>query len=80
MSTDHKHFIRHKLQQLAIWFLVITVVIYLYADTTDPIPVTLFSRLLIAAGIVAFLNIPLVKTIGQIYLKTTPDDADLDDV
>jgi len=64
---------------LAIWFLVITVVVFLYADDTDPLPVSIISRLLIAAGIVAVLNLPVVTAIGRIYLNTTPDDADLDD-
>ncbi|MBU2868125.1 hypothetical protein KO497_14185 [Pacificibacter marinus] len=64
---------------LCIWFVVITVIVYLYADDIEPMPVSLFNRLLIAAGIVVFLSIPFVKKIGRIYLNTTPDDADLDD-
>ncbi|AML53750.1 hypothetical protein RC74_18870 [Falsihalocynthiibacter arcticus] len=64
---------------MTIWFLVITVIIALYADETDPLPLSIFIRLLIAAGIVIFLNIPFVKAIGRIYLNTTPGDDDLDD-
>nr|WP_252729717.1 hypothetical protein [Pacificibacter marinus] len=67
------------MQVLCIWFVVITVIVYLYADDIEPMPVSLFNRLLIAAGIVVFLSIPFVKKIGRIYLNTTPDDADLDD-
>lgn len=67
------------LRKLAIWFAVITVVIILYADETDPMPVSIAGRLLIAAGIVIVLNIPFVKAIGRIYLNTKPDDGDLDD-
>ncbi|UTH46372.1 hypothetical protein [Loktanella salsilacus] len=62
-----------------IWFAVITVIVLLYADVTDPFPVSVGHRLLIAAGIVVFINLPWVKAIGRIYLRTTPDDGDLDD-
>lgn len=79
MSTPQKQFILRNLRNLIIWFLLITIVIVLYADDINPMPVNLFSRFLIAAGIVITLNIPFVKAIGRIYLNTTPDDADLDD-
>ncbi|WP_354668125.1 hypothetical protein [Pacificibacter marinus] len=79
MSAISRQFILRKLQVLCIWFVVITVIVYLYADDIEPMPVSLFNRLLIAAGIVVFLSIPFVKKIGRIYLNTTPDDADLDD-
>lgn len=42
-------------------------------------PLSVLSRLGIAAAIVAFVNIPLIRKIGHIYLHTTPDDDDLDD-
>jgi len=58
---------------------VITVVIYLYADDSDPMPVSLINRLLIATGVIVFLSIPVVQKIGRTYLNTKPDDADLDD-
>ncbi|SFN48110.1 hypothetical protein SAMN04487859_103128 [Roseovarius lutimaris] len=79
MSAISRQYVLRKLQMLCIWFVVITVAIYLYADDNDPMPVSLFDRLLIATGIVVFLSIPFVKKIGRIYLNTTPDDADLDD-
>ncbi|WP_236939987.1 hypothetical protein [Falsihalocynthiibacter arcticus] len=58
---------------------MIAVIVALYADETDPLPLNISIRLLIAAGIVTFLNIPLVKAIGRVYLNTTPDDGDLED-
>jgi hypothetical protein len=67
------------LGKLVIWFVVITVLILLYADETDPLPVSIVDRLLIAASVVVFLNLPIVKAIGRIYLNTTPGDDDLDD-
>mgnify|MGYP003680405264 CR=1 FL=1 len=67
------------LGKLVIWFVVITVLILLYADETDPLPVSIVDRLLIAAGVVVFLNLPIVKAIGRIYLNTKPGDDDLDD-
>ncbi|MEL7801681.1 hypothetical protein [Sulfitobacter pontiacus] len=79
MSAISRRNILRKLQLLCIWFIVITVVIYLYADDADPMPVSLLNRLLVAAGVVVFLSIPFVKKVGQIYLSTTPDDGDLDD-
>lgn len=79
MSAISRQYVLRKLQMLCIWFVVITVAIYLYADDNDLMPVSLFDRLLIATGIVVFLSIPFVKKIGRIYLNTTPDDADLDD-
>jgi len=79
VSAISRQYVLRKLQMLCIWFVVITVAIYLYADDNDPMPVSLFDRLLIATGIVVFLSIPFVKKIGRIYLNTTPDDADLDD-
>ncbi|MDO6723413.1 hypothetical protein Q4560_09060 [Celeribacter halophilus] len=78
MSTPQKQFILRNLRNLVIWFLVITIVIVLYADDINPMPVNIFIRFLIAAGIVVFLNIPFVKAIGRIYLNTTPDDEDLE--
>lgn len=79
MSANSKQYVLRKLQLLGIWFVVITVAVHLYSDDLDPMPVSLFSRLLIAAGIVVFLSIPFVKKVGRIYLNTTPDDAGLDD-
>jgi len=79
VSAISRQYVLRKLQMLCIWFVVITVAIYLYADDNDLMPVSLFDRLLIATGIVVFLSIPFVKKIGRIYLNTTPDDADLDD-
>lgn len=72
-------FILRQLGLILIWFAVITVIVLLYADVTDPFPVSVGHRLLIAAGIVVFINLPWVKAIGRIYLRTTPDDGDLDD-
>lgn len=72
-------FILRQLGFVMIWFAVITVIVLLYADVTDPFPVSVGHRLLIAAGIVVFINLPWVKAIGRIYLRTTPDDGDLDD-
>ena len=72
-------FILRQLGFVLIWFAVITVIVLLYADVTDPFPVSVGDRLLIAAGIVVFINLPWVKAIGRIYLRTTPDDGDLDD-
>ncbi|MCZ4350927.1 hypothetical protein O4H61_00215 [Roseovarius aestuarii] len=79
MSANSKQYILRKLRLLCIWFVVITVIIHLYSDDSSPMPVSLFNRLLIATGIVIFLSLPFVRKIGQIYLRTTPDDADLDD-
>ncbi|WP_245667768.1 hypothetical protein [Neptunicoccus sediminis] len=79
MRRPCKKTVISELRALAIWFVVVTVLIYLYADATDPMPVSITSRLLISTGIVAFLNLPFVKAIGRIYLNTTPDDADLED-
>ena len=79
MPKFSKQFVLRSLLILTIWFLVITFIIMLYADETDPMPVSIAVRFLISAGIVAFLNIPVVKSIGRIYLNTTPDDADLED-
>ena len=79
MSAISRQYILSKLQLLCIWFVVITVVIYLYADDSDPMPVSLLNRLLIAAGIVVFLSISFVKKVGGVYLNTNPDDDDLDD-
>jgi hypothetical protein len=67
------------LRGLVIWFVIITLVIILYADEATPMPLSIADRLLIAAGIVVFLNLPFVKAIGRIYLNTKPDDGDLDD-
>jgi hypothetical protein len=36
-------------------------------------------RLLIATGIVVLIHLRWVKAIGRVYLRTTPDDGDLDD-
>ena len=78
MSSNLKRPMVRYFRSLAVWFLVITVIISLYAESTDPMPVTILTRLMIAAGIVAFLSLPLVRKIGRIYLNTTPDDGDLD--
>ncbi|WP_237763525.1 hypothetical protein [Falsirhodobacter sp. alg1] len=78
MPTIPKLFILRTLRAIAIWFIVITVIILMYADDVDPMPISIFNRLLIAAGITAFFNIPVVKRIGRIYLNTTPDDGDAD--
>jgi hypothetical protein len=72
-------FILRQLGIVLIWFAVITVIILMYSDETGPFPVSVGHRLLIAAGIVVFVNLPWVKAIGRIYLRTTPDDGDLDD-
>ncbi|MBB3993008.1 membrane protein DedA with SNARE-associated domain [Sulfitobacter undariae] len=79
MPTTQKQFIFRNLRAVAIWFLVVTVLISLYAKSVDPLPVSLLQRLLIAVGIVIFCNIPFVRAIGRIYRDTTPDDGDLDD-
>lgn len=79
MPVNSKRYVLRKLRMLGIWFAVITIIIHLYSDDYDPMPVSLFNRLLVATGIVVFLSIPFVKKIGRIYLNTTPDDADLDD-
>ncbi|MDR6264345.1 MULTISPECIES: hypothetical protein [Rhodobacterales] len=79
MSKTTKQFVLRNLCALAVWFVVITFIIMLYADETDPMPVSIWLRLLISAGIVVFVNIPLVKSIGRIFLNTTPDDPALDD-
>lgn len=79
MPINFKKVVLRNLTIFAIWFVVITFLVLIYADETDPMPVSITSRLLIAAGIVGFINIPLVKTIGRIYLNTTPDEDDLDD-
>jgi hypothetical protein len=79
VSENSRQYILSKLLLLCIWLVVITVVIYLYADDVDPMPVSLLKRLLIAAGIVVFLSTPFVKKVGRIYLNTTPDDDDLGD-
>ncbi len=70
VSTPPKRFMPRNLRMLALWFLGITVVIVLYADDPDPMPVSIFSRLLVAAGIVAFLNIPFGSVDG---LDAPPD-------
>lgn len=77
-QVNRSPFWRH-LRLLAIWFVVITVIILLYAEQTEPMPVSIMGRLLIAAGIVVFVNLPFVRAIGRIYLITTPDAPDLDD-
>ncbi len=79
MSAMSKQGVLRHLRALSIWFVVITVVVALYADNVDPMPVSIVNRLLIAAGIVVFCNLPFVKKIGRIYLNTTPDEGDLDD-
>jgi len=79
VSANSKQYILHKLKLICIWFVVITVVIALYADETNPMPVSLITRFVISASIVAVTSIPFVRKIGRIYLNTTPDDADLDD-
>lgn len=79
MSAITRRYVLAKLQLLVIWLVVITVVIFLYADESDPMPVSLLNRLLIAIGIVVFVSLPIVKKIGRIYRDTTPIDDDLDD-
>ena len=79
VTTRSRQYVLGKLRLVAIWFLVLTVIIHLYADPTDPMPVSLVSRLLIALGIVAIASIPLVRKIGRIYRDTPPDDGDLDE-
>ncbi|WP_376873626.1 hypothetical protein [Albirhodobacter sp. R86504] len=76
--TSRPVLFRH-LRLLAILFLVVTVIIHLYADDADPMPVSTLTRLLIAAGILIVVNLPFVKAIGRIFLNTTPDDGPLDD-
>ncbi|UOA30881.1 hypothetical protein DSM110093_00641 [Sulfitobacter sp. DSM 110093] len=78
MTETPKHPLRRMLISLAIWFLVVTFVVLIYAKGDDPMPLSVLSRLGIAAAIVAFVNIPLIRRIGHIYLHTTPDDGDLD--
>jgi len=79
MTNAPNHPLRRILLSLAIWFFVVTVVVLIYAKGDDPMPLSFLSRLGIAAGIVAFMNIPLIRKIGHIYLHTTPDDGDLED-
>ncbi|HAC49962.1 hypothetical protein A3753_01610 [Sulfitobacter sp. HI0082] len=79
MTDIPKHPMRRLLISLGIWFLVVTFVVLIYAKGDDPMPLSVLSRLGIAAAIVAFVNIPLIRRIGHIYLHTTPDDGDLDD-
>ncbi|WP_394155082.1 hypothetical protein [Loktanella salsilacus] len=74
MNSILRHF-----GQVLIWFGIITVIIAMYADQISPFPVSIWHRFLIAAGIVVFINLPWVKAIGRIYLRTSPDDGDLDD-
>lgn len=79
VSTGQPQVVLRHLRLLAIWFVVITVIILLYAQETEPMPVSIMGRLLIAAGIVVLVNLPFVRAIGRIYLDTTPDEPDLDD-
>ena len=79
MTDIPKHPMRRLLISLGIWFLVVTFVVLIYAKGDDPMPLSVLSRLGIAAAIVAFVNIPLIRRIGHIYLHTTPDEDDLDD-
>ncbi len=79
MTETPKHPMRRLLISLAVWFLVVTFVVLIYARGDDQMPLSVLGRLGIAAAIVAFVNIPLIRKIGHIYLHTTPDDGDLDD-
>jgi len=76
MPNTQKLFVLRTLRAVAIWFLVVTVIISIYADSVDPLPVSIFKRLLIAVGIVIFVNLPVIKAIGRVFRDTTPDDSD----
>lgn len=79
MTATRRQRLFRLLRSIALWFLVITLVILLYAEQTTPMPLSIPARLLLAAAITLVLNLPFVRAIGRIYLNTTPDDADLDD-